>query len=184
MKPLREICQSAFTLCTTYHSFSYYRMLLTRSGVTIIHQSPPGCIVPEEGSKNAQLIDFPSVSEFIIPHQAFCNRYITARDPSGEYRILGFPVCIKDERYERNEFIFNFGIVCLAAYDSIPYEAVIRRLAATFTEMEVQNQYLSLEGTIESKGRRSIGALLEIIREDLNNYNECMIPVGKFSMSS
>jgi hypothetical protein len=72
----------------------------------------------------------------------------------------------------------------LAAYDSIPYEAVIRRLATTFTEMEVQTQYLSLEGTVESKGRRSIGALLEIIREDLNNYNECMIPVGKFSMSA
>lgn len=159
-------------------------MRLIISGVTIVHQSPPGCIVPEEGSKNTQLIHFPSVSEFIIPHQAFCNRYITVRDPSGEYRILGFPVCIKDERYERNEFIFNFGIVCLAAYDSIPYEAVIRRLATTFTEMEIQNQYLSLEGTIESKGRRSIVALLEIIREDLNNYNECMIPVGKFLVSA
>jgi nitrogen permease regulator 2-like protein len=140
--------------------------------------------VPEEGSKSNQLVDFHSVSEFIIPHQAVCNRYITVRDPSGEYRILGHPVCINDDqRYERNEFIFNFGIICSANYDSVPYEAVIRRLATTFTEMEVQNQYLSLEGTVESKGRRSIGALLEIIREDLNNYNECMIPIGKSSSS-
>ena len=75
--------------------------------------------------------------------------------------------------------MFNFGLVVKAAYDTIPYEAVVRRLAITFTEMEIQNQYLSLEGTSESKGRRSIEALLEIIREDLNNYNECMIPVGE-----
>lgn len=75
--------------------------------------------------------------------------------------------------------MFNFGIVCSAKYDSLPYEAVIRRLASTFTEMEIQNEYLSKEGTSESEGRRSIGDLLEIVREDLNNYNECMIPVGK-----
>lgn len=156
--------------------------LLTSIGSQIIHQSPPGCIKPEGGCKNTPLIDWNSVSEFVIPNQAFCNRYITVRDPSGEYRILGFPVCIKNQKYVRNEFIFNFGIVCLASYDAIPYEAVVRRLATTFTEMEVQNQYLSLEGTVESKGRRSIGALLEIIREDLNNYNECMIPVGGFSV--
>ena len=155
--------------------------MLISTGSQIIHQSPPGCIKHEDGCKNTPLIDWASVSEFVIPNQAFCNRYITVRDPSGEYRILGFPVCIKNQKYFRNEFIFNFGIVCLASYDAIPYEAVVRRLATTFTEMEVQNQYLSLEGTVESKGRRSIGALLEIIREDLNNYNECMIPVGMFS---
>jgi nitrogen permease regulator 2-like protein len=130
------------------------------------------------------LIDFDAVSEFIIPRQAFCNRYITVRDPTGEYRILGHPVCINTEKYDRNEFIFNFGLIVKVDYDTIPYEAVVRRLAITFTEMEIQNQYLSLEGTLESRGRRSIGALLEIIREDLNNYNECMIPVGEASFFS
>jgi hypothetical protein len=44
--------------------------------------------------------------------------------------------------------------------------------------MEIQNQYLSQEET--EGGRRSIAALLEIIKEDLNNYNECMIPVGMY----
>src|SRR5580700_10279024 len=122
----------------------------------IVHQSPPGCIVPEEGNQNPQLIDFDAVSEFIIPRQAFCNRYITVRDPTGEYSILGYPVCINNEKYDRNEFMFNFGLIVKANYDTIPYEAVVRRLAITFTEMEIQNQYLSLEGTLESRGRRSI----------------------------
>jgi hypothetical protein len=147
------------------------------SGIKIVHQNPPGCIVPEEGAENAQLINFEAVTEFVIPRQAFCNRYITVRDPTGQYRILGFPVCVHDEKYARNEFIFNFGIVTSTQHDMVPYEPVVRRLATTFTEMEVQTQFLSQEGIDENSGRRSIGALLEIIREDLNNYNECMIPV-------
>jgi hypothetical protein len=135
-------------------------------------------------------MNFNSVSEFVMPRQAFCNRYITVRDPSGQYRILGYPVCIKDPKYERNEFMFNFGIVTSTQHDLVPYEPVVRRLATTFTEMEVQGGFLSEEGEAEGRGdgtengtgeRRSIGALLEIIMEDLNNYNECMIPIGKFS---
>lgn len=75
--------------------------------------------------------------------------------------------------------MFNFCIVIGIEVDKIPYEAVVRRLASTFTEMEIQNQFLSEEDSQKSRDRRSISALIEIIREDLNNYNECMIPVGE-----
>lgn len=82
--------------------------------------------------------------------------------------------------------MFNFCIVIGVEIDQTPYEAVVRRLATTFTEMEIQNEYLSQEGVIgaNAQGRRSIAALIEIIKEDLNNYNECMIPVGGFTRSS
>lgn len=57
----------------------------------------------------------------------------------------------------------------------------MRRLAVTFAEMEKQNEYLSRDQSGSNDGgRRPIGSLLEIIKEDLNNYGECMIPVGKF----
>jgi len=74
--------------------------------------------------------------------------------------------------------MFNFCIVLGIEVDKNPYEAVVRRLASTFTEMEIQNEFLSQEDMSNGEGRRSIAALLEIIKEDLNNYNECMIPVG------
>lgn len=122
------------------------------------------------------------MAEYIIPRQAFCNRFVTAVEPENKYRILGYPVCIKNEEYERNEFMFNFCLVIEVEVDKTPYEAVVRRLASTFIEMETQNQFLSSdtgEGKGEAGGRRSIKALIEIIKEDLNNYNECMIPVGK-----
>lgn len=66
-------------------------------------------------------------------------------------------------------------------FSMLPYEAVVRRLASTFAEMEVQNQFLSQEGG--GRERRSISALIEIVMEDLNNYGECMIPIGKLSLS-
>jgi GTP-binding protein EngB required for normal cell division len=123
--------------------------------------------------------DFKMMAEYILPRQAFCNRYVTICDPDNKYRILGHPVCITNEKYERNEFMFNFCIVICTDVDKTPYEAVVRRLASTFTEMEIQNEFLSQEDFSNSQDRRSIAALIEIIKEDLNNYNECMIPVGK-----
>ncbi|KAE8443267.1 hypothetical protein EG329_002055 [Mollisiaceae sp. DMI_Dod_QoI] len=155
----------------------FFARFLPEEGNRVVHQSPPGCIVPEPDVDKPRLFEFDLLSEYIIPRQAFCNRYVTICDPDSKYRILGHPVCIRDGKYDRNEFMFNFCIVINADDDKIPYEAVVRRLASTFTEMEIQNQFLSMEDFSNSQDRRSIAALLEIIKEDLNNYNECMIPV-------
>lgn len=122
--------------------------------------------------------------EYIIPRQAFCNRYVTINSPDGRYTILGYPVVIGHSKYQRNEFIFNFGLLVDADTDHVPYERVVRCLASTFAEMEKQNEFLSLgEGDKHQfqdgqLTRRPIEGLLEIIKEDLNNYGECMIPVG------
>lgn len=107
--------------------------------------------------------------------------------PDSKYSILSYPVVIPHAKYQRNEFIFNFGLLVDADVDHVPYERVVRRLAATFAEMEKQNEYLSLNEGVGGVGaaeaqrgsRRPIESLLEIIKEDLNNYGECMIPVGK-----
>lgn len=147
------------------------------------------------------LFDFDVLQEYIIPRNSFFNRYIAVNDPDSKYSVLGFPVAIANPKYQRNEFIFNFGLVVESDVDQIPYERVVRRLAVTFAEMEKQNEYLSRDGgeglvgrsggeeegdgegegsgEVELGGRRPIESLLEIIKEDLNNYGECMIPVGK-----
>lgn len=153
-------------------------------GTKVVNQSPAGSIVPEVDVDKPCLFDFEKLAEYIIPRQVFCNHYIMVCDPQSLYRILGHPVCIQNLKYKRNEFIFNFCVVIKADVDPSPYETVVRRLVSTFTEMEIQNQFLSeeekqLDGASVTQGRRSIAALLEIIKEDLNNYNECMIPVGR-----
>jgi nitrogen permease regulator 2-like protein len=149
-----------------------------------VAQSPPGCIVASQFATQAKppLVDFDIIQEYIIPRKAFFNRFVTVNTPDDKYSILGFPVSIVHERYDRNEFIFNFGLVVEADCDFIPYERLVRRLATTFAEMEKQGGYLSSEGKLDD-GRRPIESLLEIVKEDLNNYGECMIPIGMMSPS-
>ncbi len=155
-------------------------------------QSPPGCITPADNSTRPPLIDFDVLGGYIIPRQAFCNRYVTINSPDGKYTILCHPVVIAHTKYLRNEFIFNFGLLVEADVDHAAYARVVRCLAATFSEMEKQNEYLSLDqdsrtvvaaaadDEAAATARRPIESLLEIIKEDLNNYGECMIPVGTF----
>ncbi|KAI0014982.1 nitrogen permease regulator 2 [Xylariomycetidae sp. FL0641] len=158
----------------------FYARFLPQEGTKIVAQSPPGCIVATEYAPHLKppLVDFDIVQEYIIPRKAFFNRFVTVDSPDGNHSILGFPVSIPDERYHRNEFIFNFGLVIESDVDQVPYERLVRRLAVTFAEMERQNGYLSTEGKLDD-GRRPIESLLEIVKEDLNNYGECMIPVDE-----
>ncbi|KXJ86935.1 nitrogen permease regulator 2-domain-containing protein [Microdochium bolleyi] len=166
----------------------FYARFLPQEGTSIVAQSPPGCMVASpDSSPNAKppLLDFDIIQEYIIPRKAFFNRFMTVNSPDGKYSVLGFPVSIPHERYHRNEFIFNFGIVVDTDSDQIPYERLVRRLAVTFAEMERQTGYLSSAATttdcdgtvVTDSGRRPIESLLEIVKEDLNNYGECMIPV-------
>ncbi|CRK42961.1 hypothetical protein BN1708_016954, partial [Verticillium longisporum] len=93
--------------------------------------SPSGSIVPTPTTIAAKppLIDFDVLQEYIIPRKAFFNRFLTVQDPEGRYSVLGFPVLIPDAKYQRNEFIFNFGLVLDADAEQAPYERV-RLLAA------------------------------------------------------
>ncbi|KAI8964577.1 nitrogen permease regulator 2 [Daldinia sp. FL1419] len=156
----------------------FYARFLPQEGTKIVAQSPPGCIVATAYTPHSKppLVDFDIIQEYIIPRKAFFNRFMTVNSPDNKYSILLFPVSIPNERYHRNEFIFNFGLVIESDVDQIPYEKLVRRLAVTFAEMERQHGYLSSDGRIDD-GRRPIESLLEIVKEDLNNYGECMIPV-------
>ncbi|RDW87734.1 nitrogen permease regulator 2 [Coleophoma crateriformis] len=155
----------------------FFARFLPQEGTRVVYQSPPGSVVPEEGVDKPRLFDFEVLSEYVIPRQAFCNRIVTIKDPDYKYHIIGHPVCIQDPKYERNEFMFNFCIVIRVDIKPTPYKTAVRRLAGHFTEMEIQSQFLSQIDESNTQERRAIGPLLEIIKEDLNNYNECNVPV-------
>lgn len=87
-------------------------------------QSPPGCIVPEGAGPQRKpcLFDFDVMQEYIIPRKAFFNRFVAVNEPEGKYTVLGLPVAIAHPKYQRNEFIFNFGLVVvrLLAQSPVP----------------------------------------------------------------
>jgi hypothetical protein len=60
--------------------------------------SPPTC-----------LIDFPAISEYIIPRQSLTHRLVTCT--TDRHKILGFPCVVRNAEYDRNEFRWNLCFV-------------------------------------------------------------------------
>lgn len=182
----------------------FYFSKLTFLGSKVLHQVPAGAIVPSVVSpansviahgenplplpQQAPLFDFNSISQYIIPRPAFCDRPLTIC--INKLRIVSHPVCIDDlARYDRKIYIFNFAIVIEEDVEMSGYVSVVRKLARLFRNLEEMNGFLSqeeelLEETDRSSlsgsrnGRGKVHALCEMIMEDLNNYCECMIPIG------
>jgi len=133
---------------------------------------PEDSVTASSISATPPLFEFDQVSDFIIPRQELCDRLITFCTQG--YRILGYPVCLEDPKYDRNEFIFNFAIVLEEDADFTIYKPMVKKLARLFRALEEQSGFLWNEVT-----RASVYTLIEQIMEDMNNYCECMIPIGK-----
>ena len=97
-------------------------------------------------------------------------------------RILGYPICIKSHRYDRNEFIFNFCLVLAEEEDFSTYKSVVQKLADLMRELEEQSGFLSRDHSKGGGGK--VYSLCETLMEDLNNYCESMIPIGMSPTSS
>lgn len=157
----------------------FFSRFLTKEGPKVLYQVPDGSIVPSTTCSQLPIIDFESVSSFVIPRQRFCDRLVSIS--TNHYRILGHPVCIESPKYDRNEFIFNLSIVLEEDEDHSSYITVVRKLAVLFRNLEEQGEFLSrdLEERQAGRSRGKVYALCEIILEDLNNYCECMIPIDE-----
>ena len=63
------------------------------------------------------------------------------------------------------------------------YKAGVVKLAEVFRQLEEEGSVLSRDGGEHGGGKRVL-AMMEQILEDLNNYCECMIPIGELSLPS
>ena len=114
-------------------------------------------------------------------------------------------MCIREGKYSRNEFIFNFAVVIGEnELDWACYGEVVRKLGRLLRGLEEQGGFLSREevGVWEEEdvgglgtedgglggfgvgGGSKVYALCEMVLEDLNNYAECMIPIGKSTFAT
>ncbi|KAI9806449.1 MAG: Nitrogen permease regulator 2 [Piccolia ochrophora] len=150
----------------------FFSKFLTTEGPKVLHQVPINSIVPSADSSHPPLIDFEPIRSLLIPRQEFCDRLVTLC--SNRYRVLSYPVCITSSKYDRNELIFNFAIVLEDDKDAASYATIVRKLARQFRALEEQADFLTKD-SLAGK----VGALCEIVLEDLNNYCECMIPIDE-----
>lgn len=118
--------------------------------------------------------NFETVSRYIIP-QVQLKRSFLSVSLLG-IKILGYPVRIDDEQYERNAFYFNICFVFAPATRTIGYEPVVRKLSEYLLAMEHSNKLLSQK--FNPKQMDGIARLLTQIRNDINNKRMCMLQEG------
>lgn len=137
---------------------------------------PENSVTPSSDtpSQPPTLFSFDEISDYIIPKQQLCDRLITFC--RNRYRLLGYPICLEEDKYDRNEFIFNFVIVLDESEEFSSYKPVVKKLARLFKALEEQMGFLWNEVT-----RSSVYTLIEQVMEDLNSYCECMIPISPSS---
>ncbi|KAI5811452.1 nitrogen permease regulator 2 [Peziza echinospora] len=143
----------------------------TGKGPQVLYQVPDGSVTSSPSAPHPPFFDFDSVSDYIIPKQELCDRLVSVC--TNRYRILGYPVCVEDRKYDRNEYIFNIAIVLEEFVDPSSYKSVVKKLATLFRALEEQSGWLWNEVT-----RSGVYSLIEQVMEDLNNYCECMIPIN------
>lgn len=153
-------------------------------------------------------IKFDDITKYVIPKDEFCNRIMSVKYK--DLRIMGYPVSIVHERYNRNSFKFNICLVLSYEEDSTCYEPVVTRLGRMFEVLERQLQILSrsagdslffladegrskdrstglyqILGTVMRNGSTndgfSIQSMIEQLYQDLNDYSECLIQINEES---
>ncbi|OGM49088.1 nitrogen permease regulator Npr2 [Aspergillus bombycis] len=156
----------------------FYSKFDTQEGPKVVHQVPDGAIVPSSTAPSQPLfLTFSDISFFVIPRQELCGNLMQVC--TNGYRILGYPICMKSLRYDRNEFIFNFCIVLAEEEDFSTYKSVVQKLADLMHGLEEQGQFLSRDHSKSGEGK--VYSLCETLMEDLNNYCECMIPIDELN---
>ncbi|KAJ5697321.1 Nitrogen permease regulator 2 [Penicillium malachiteum] len=156
----------------------FYSKFDTQEGPKVVHQVPDGAIVPSSTAPAQPLfLTFSDVSFFVIPRQELCGNLLQVC--TNGYRILGYPICMKSARYDRNEFIFNFCLVLSEEDDFSTYKSVVRKLADLMHALEEQSGFLSRDFSKSGEGK--VYSLCEMLMEDLNNYCECMIPIDELN---
>ncbi|KAL1881658.1 Nitrogen permease regulator 2 [Paecilomyces lecythidis] len=156
----------------------FYSKFDTQEGPKVVHQVPDGAIVPSVTAPTQDpFLTFSDISFFVIPRQELCGNLLQVC--TGGYRILGYPICMKSPRYDRNEFIFNFCVVLAEEEDFTTYKSVVQKLADLMHGLEEQSGFLSRDHSKSGEGK--VYSLCETLMEDLNNYCECMIPIDELN---
>ncbi|KAK7054766.1 Nitrogen permease regulator 2 [Paramarasmius palmivorus] len=155
------------------------------------HRSTRSLLSPSKRSQNT-LFNFEEVSKYVIPPPALCGRLVVCA--TKRHRIIGFPVQLEGEKYQRNFFRFNLCFVFERTADLSCYEPIVRKISRVLTNCEV-HLYSSIVSVAEltemsqeesdflssSQTSQSIHAILEQLYEDLNSYSETSIPIDQFN---
>ena len=118
-------------------SFKILSILYTEfnieKGPQLVYQVPKNYITQE---------DFKKISEFVVPYSKFCYKEISLH--LGNAYLLGFPIFLNNQIYDRNRFEFNF---CLLVDEddyennNYLYQCLIKKIDMTFENLEIDYNF-------------------------------------------
>ncbi|KAF4324483.1 hypothetical protein G195_001412 [Phytophthora kernoviae 00238/432] len=126
------------------------------AGPVILFQAPENVLSNEV---------FDSVSGYIIIDKALCGKIITVR--AQQMKIVGYPVCIEDDKYHRNALLFNIGFVFDELVETAPYRPILRKLGALVESMEKESGFL-----YNPDKKELLGTILPQVLRDLTLHAE------------
>ena len=95
-----------------------------------------------------------------------------------EQKICGYPVILRDEKYKRNQFMFNVCFVCHHWSRTVQYEPALIKLSKFLVDLELELGFLS-----DQKNNPVLETLLEKVFADLNEKGECSAEVlGRYTL--
>jgi nitrogen permease regulator 2-like protein len=113
----------------------FFSIFDIKIGPRLIFEAPEGSLKPLPNSTS--LINFSSISDYIIPKPHLCGRLVSIC--AGSYKVMGVPVEIKDEeKYVRGNFVFNMSFVFDRNADTSSYEPIVRKIARVLASLEVR----------------------------------------------
>jgi nitrogen permease regulator 2-like protein len=122
---------------------------------------------------------FETIIPYIIPKVQLKNRIITIT-VNNKYRVCGYPIYIENNKYNRNQYIFNICCIFSIHTNTCSYEALVKKLASDLRILEVECSFLST-----FKMKEHLPKLLEQIHSNLNSSGECIIQkIGNLDHSS
>ena len=129
------------------------------------------CQVPENDPDHAIPKEaFDVIAVYIIPKPELTERAITL-NVHGR-KICGYPRVINDNKYKRNQFMFNVCFVCYPWSRTVQFESPLRKLSEFLLNLELEAEFLSNEDNTPR-----LKAVLEDVFNQLNDANAAILTV-------
>lgn len=117
--------------------------------------------------------EFENFKNFVIPSSEICFRPMVLEFTEPEHVLVGYPVEIKSDSYERFKIVYNcFFITCRESLQRAgnSMEKACEKLASYLMDFELKHQLISKPGQIGQ-----ISQILESVYESLIKDKVCMI---------
>ncbi|EKX42004.1 hypothetical protein GUITHDRAFT_141484 [Guillardia theta CCMP2712] len=131
------------------------------------HRGPRPVFQAPENLVSADTCDY--LSDHLIASSELCGHLISVT--AFGLRFVGHPEHIRDEHYERNQFMFNVCFVFDATTDVSAYQPIVKQVASDFRLMETQHRFLSSQSNHEQTQ-----AIIQGIIHDINTLGQFSMP--------